>query len=211
MSTIIEITFVTLVLIIVLANLVLLNYQKKYEKITNETNLSGFEIVCLITNNFTHKEPHIIKKRNWPNLDYYDNERNVVKLSPNVFDDQNLYASLMAYNVSLETLSSNIKINFMKKLVNFLILIFYFLLIIGALANNYAILNLSFILFIITFLINLIYISLFLNNIKTNNELTEFLNKEPLIKPKDHLANYSSLFILVTMAKLPYNFLTYFL
>lgn len=211
MSTIIEITFVTFVLIIILANLVLLNYQKKYEQITNETNLSGFEIVRLITHNFTHKEPHIIKKRNWPNLDYYDNERNVVKLSPNVFDDQNLYASLMAYNVSLETISSNIKINFIKKLVNFLILIFYFLLVIGALANNYAILNLSFILFIITFLINLIYISLFLNNIKTNNELTEFLNKESLIKPEDNLANYSSLFILVTMAKLPYNFLTYFL
>ncbi len=211
MNTIIEITFVTLVIVILFSNIIVTSYLKKLKALVNETELSGFEIAKTISTKLGNIEPHIIKKTSWRFLDHYNITRNVIKLSPEVFNDTNMYASLMALNISLETLKDNIKLNIIHKTASFLVIAFYLLLIIGALANKYPIIYLSFLIFIFAFLLEIIYISLFLKNNHENKALVTLLNKEEIIKPKENFQINNLFYYLIALSRLPYNFLIYFL
>ena len=210
MGTIIEITFVTILIIIIIANLIASNYQKEYRQMHNEVNLSGFEIAKLITNKFCDEEPHIIKKKTWRFLDYYNFNRHVIKLNPEVFDETNMLATFIAITTSTELIDDNKKIDIIHKLGSFLLLGFYLLIIIGALLNNYSLINLSLIIFIISFLIEISYIIKFINNNMTSVQLTDLLNKEKILEPKEMLNNFKNFCFIIKIASFPYNFINYF-
>lgn len=203
MELIIEIIFLCLCLAILIANISLRNISKNMQTIANETNLSGFEIAQIVSSKYCHNEPHIIKKSG-KYLDHYNEERNVIKFSPEVFDDTNLYAASIALYIALE--SAPLKKSFVKaqKFCTFLIPVSYILIVLGACLNNPSIIHMGLILFIITYIID----AYILTNNKTNNEaLQEFIAKENLIKPFDN--NYK-LYILVKLSTLPYSFINYF-
>ena len=101
MGLIIEIAFLITLGIIILVNLGLLKLRKELRKVENESKLSGMEIARIISSKFCDSDPHIIKKKGLF-LDHYNSNRNVIKLSPEVFDGTDMYSSSVAINVALE-------------------------------------------------------------------------------------------------------------
>ena len=108
---IIDILFILTILIITLLNVVIRSVAKTSTKKTNGAKLSGFEIAKKIAKRYGKEEVHIIKK-NGKFLDYYDIERNTIKLSKETFDGEDMYAATIALNIALET-KSETKILFM--------------------------------------------------------------------------------------------------
>lgn len=101
MGLIIEIAFLIALGIIIIINLYLLKLRKELKQIENESNLSGMEIARIVSSKYCEKEPHIIKKDGLF-LDHYNINRNVIKLSPEVFDGTNMYSSIIAIIIAME-------------------------------------------------------------------------------------------------------------
>ena len=90
MGLIIEIIFYIVLILILIVHIFM---RKSYHELVNEDNnskLSGFEIAQKVVEKLNVKEPHIIKKKGLL-LDHYNYERNVIKLSPEVFDGTDIY------------------------------------------------------------------------------------------------------------------------
>lgn len=209
MGLIIEIIFIIVIVLIILINLALLSLSKKLKDIPNEKELSGFEIAKKISSKLAEDEPHIIKK-NGKFLDYYDTNRNVIKLSPEVFDGTDMYAAIMAINIALET--DKTKLNRVKgnNLNSFLVIVSYILIIIGTFLNNYHVIDFGFLLFIIAFVLQFMLSSLY-GKTKEEIEITEkFIKKEKVIKPYETYKDNSGLLALVSIARLPYSFINNF-
>ena len=140
MGLIIEIAFLIALGIIIIINLYLLKLRKELKQIENESNLSGMEIARIVSSKYCEKEPHIIKKDGLF-LDHYNINRNVIKLSPEVFDGTNMYSSIIAIIIAME------KNNEKKARENYYIALImpvaYILIILGAFLNNFSIINLG--------------------------------------------------------------------
>lgn len=209
MGIIIDIIFIIVVGLIILINLLFRSVVKTTKNIKNEANLSGFEIARKISSKFCDEEPHIIKKSG-KYLDHYNKDRNVIKLSPEVFDGEDIYAGVTAFNVALETDPERKKVAVGHKLNSFLVIASYLFIILGAFANNILVIRLGLVLFILTCIIEFVLISSLFKSDEELNKLYEFIKKEKLIKPVESYKDYNLLLILSKLATLPYNFINYF-
>lgn len=204
MGLIIEIAFLITLGLIILVNLGLLSLRKELKQKENESKLSGMEIARIISSKYCKEEPHIIKKKGLF-LDHYNSNRNVIKLSPEVFDGTDLYSSLVAINVALET--NNEKISKGNYFATFVVLVSYVLIILGAFLNNFNIINFGLVVFILAFVlvfcINTIY--------NKKEEIFRMLKKEKILKFIDEdMEENLILASLIVIARLPYGFINYF-
>ena len=209
MGIIIDIIFIIVVGLIILINLLFRSVVKTTKNIKNEANLSGFEIARKVSSKFCQEEPHIIKKSG-KYLDYYNKDRNVIKLSPDVFDGETIYAGVTAFNVALETDPERKNVAVGHKLNSFLVIASYLFIILGAFANNILVIRLGLVLFILTCIIEFVLISSLFKSEEELNKLYEFIKKEKLIKPVESYKDYNLLLILSKLATLPYSFINYF-
>ena len=209
MGIIIDIIFIIVVGLIILINLLFRSVVKTTKNIKNEANLSGFEIARKVSSKFCQEEPHIIKKSG-KYLDYYNKDRNVIKLSPDVFDGEDIYAGVTAFNVALETDPERKNVAVGHKLNSFLVIASYLFIILGAFANNILVIRLGLVLFILTCIIEFVLISSLFKSEEELNKLYEFIKKEKLIKPIESYKDYCLLLILSKLATLPYSFINYF-
>lgn len=204
MGLIIEIAFLITLGIIILVNLGLLKLRKELRKVENESKLSGMEIARIISSEFCDSDPHIIKKKGLF-LDHYNSNRNVIKLSPEVFDGTDMYSSLVAINVALEI--KNEKISRGNYFATFIVLVSYVLIILGAFLNNSNIINFGLIVFVLAFVL------VFCINTTYNkkDEIFKMLKKEKVLKPFDEeIEDNLILTSLIVIARLPYGFINYF-
>ena len=205
MGLIIEIAFIIALGIIIIINLYLLKLRKELKQIENESNLSGMEIARIVSSKYCEKEPHIIKKDGLF-LDHYNINRNVIKLSPEVFDGTNMYSSIIAIIIAME------KNNEKKARENYYIALImpvaYILIILGAFLNNFSIINLGLIIFILTFIL-----SLTVNTTPNKNDgILKIIKKEKIIEPFDsnNIERNMVLLRVLVLARLPYEFINYF-
>ncbi len=206
---IIDILFIIVLLLIILINILFRSVVKTIKNIKNETGLSGFEIAKKLSTKFCGEEPHIIVKS--PQfLDYYDKERNTIKLSKEVFDGENIYASIVAINIALETNKERKNVVIGRKLNSFLVIICYLFIILGAFVNNISIIHLGLIIFILTFIIEFVLLATFFISEEELNKLCELIKKEKLLKPINEYKSKCLLIALSRIATLPYNFIVYF-
>lgn len=204
MGLIIEIVFLITLGLILLVNLGLLKLRKELKQIENESKLSGMEIARIISSKYCEEEPHIIKKKGLF-LDHYNNNRNVIKLSPEVFDGTDMYASAIAINVALETKEE--KISRGNYFATFIVLVSYVLIILGAFLNNSNIINFGLIVFVLAFIL------VFCINTTYNkkDEIFKMLKEEKIIKIVDEeIEENLILASLIVVARLPYGFINYF-
>ena len=209
MGIIIDIIFIIVVGLIILINLLFRSVVKTTKNIKNEANLSGFEIARKVSTKFCQEEPHIIKKSG-KYLDHYNKDRNVIKLSPDVFDGEDIYAGVTAFNVALETDPERKNVAVGHKINSFLVIASYLFIILGAFANNILVIRLGLVLFILTCIIEFVLISSLFKSDEELNKLYEFIKKEKLIKPVESYKDYNLLLILSKLATLPYSFINYF-
>ncbi len=204
MGLVIEIVFLIVVVLILLLNIVLFNIGRTLKSIPNKTGLSGCEIARNLSDKFSKKELYVIKK-NGKNLDFYDKDRNVIKLTPEVFDGTDIYASIIAFNVAIDTNKENASVY--RKFNAFTTFVSYIIIILGAFLNSGNIIHLGLIIFVLAFILEL----LIFNKFKySDNELDEYLKKEDIIKPYEEFQSNIILFELINVANLPYRFITFF-
>lgn len=206
---IIEIIFIIVIGLIVLINMLFRSVVKTTKNINNGTNLSGFEIARKLSSKFCENEPHIIKKKG-RFLDHYNKERNVIKLSPEVFDGEDAYSAIIAINVALETDKERKNVPIGRKINSFLVIASYILIIIGAFTSNTLIIHLGMVLFILTFIFEFLLLANLFGTEENLNKLYELIQKEELIKPIDEYKDNGILLALSHLATLPYSFINYF-
>ena len=206
---IIEIIFILVIGLIVLVNMLFRMVVKANKELNNGAKLSGFEIARKLSSKFCEEEPHIIKK-NGRYLDHYNKERNVIKLSPEVFDGEDMYAAAMAVNTALETDPERKTVPFGRKINSFLVIASYIVIILGAFTSNALVIHLGMVLFILTFIIEFCLIAKLLGDEEDLNKLYELIQKEGLIKPIEEYKDNSILLALSKLATLPYSFINYF-
>ena len=206
---IIEILFVIVIILIVILNVVYRNVAKTAKETNNGIKISGFEIARKLSSHFCEEEPHIIKKSG-KNLDYYDKDRNVIKLSPEVFDGEDIYAAATAVNVALETKEERKKVSIGRKINSILVIGSYIVIIIGAFANNTLVIHLGMVLFILTFILEFLLLGILLGTEEELDELYELIKQEKLIKPIEEYKENAILLNIARIVTLPYNFINYF-
>ncbi len=209
MALIIEILFIIALLFILIANYIIRVMAKDLKKEPNKTNLSGFEVARIISSKLALEEPHIIKK-NGNFLDHYNYERNVIKLSPEVFDGTDIYAAIIALNIALETAPERKNVAIGHKFNSFIIISSYLILIIGAFLNKANIIHFGLILFIIALIIEILLLNLFGHNEEEVNKIYDAIKKENIIRPFDENKDNMLLLMLINIARLPYSFINYF-
>lgn len=206
MELIIQIVFVLVILLIVLFNIALRIVEKEMSEEKND--LTGFEVARIVADNYGNEEVHIIKK-NGKFLDHFNSERNVIKLSPEAFDGNNLYAAYLALSVAITTSQDKKSMRESHRIASFLVLLSYIMIIIGSFISNFKIVNLGFLLFILSFIIEMICVSLF------NYEKEELDNIKKIVKDEKLLSEEfkeENLVLLnaIYIATLPYSFIKYF-
>ena len=206
---IIEIIFILVICLLILMNIRLRTVAKETKESKNGAKLSGFEIAKKLSSKFCEEEPHIIKKKG-RFLDHYNKERNVIKLSPEVFDGEDMYAATIAVNVALETDPERKAIPFGRKINAFLVIASYIVILLGAFANSALVIHLGMVLFILTFIIEILLIAKLFGDEEDLKKLYELIKKENLIKPAEEYEENGVLLALSRMATLPYSFINYF-
>ncbi len=206
---IIDIIFVISLIIILLANIIIRHISKELREIPNKTKLSGFEVAKILSNKLAKEEPHIIKKHG-KYLDHYNYERNVIKLSDEVFDGENVYSAIVAITVALETDSEKSKIAKSHKFTAIMVLIAYSIIILGAILSNYLFIRFGFIIFIIALIIEVLVLNLYARTEEDIDKLWDFINKNKVLEPFEENKEYMSIFLITSIARLPYSFINYF-
>lgn len=206
---IIDILFVIVLILLVLINVLIRSVTQTTKELNNKANLSGFEIARKLTSVFCKEEPHIIKK-NGRYLDHYNKERNVIKLSPDVFDGEDVYAGIVAINISLEAEPSRKNVALARKINAFLVIISYLFIILGSITHNVFIIRLGTLIFILAFIIEFILLANLFKSKEELDKLYEQIEKERLIKPTENYKKYCLLLSLSKIATMPYSFINYF-
>ena len=206
---IIDILFVIVLILLVLINIFIRIVAQTTKELKNKANLSGFEIARKLSSTFCEEEPHIIKK-NGKYLDHYNKERNVIKLSPDVFDGEDVYAGVVAINTALETDPNRKNISLTRKMNAFLVLISYVFIILGSITHNILIIRIGTLIFILAFIIEFILLASLFKSKEELDKLYEQIEKERLIKPIENYKKYCLLISLTKIATMPYSFINYF-
>lgn len=206
---IIDVLFIILVGLLILVNMLFRSVVKTTKEIPNGTGLSGAEIARKVTALFCEEDPHIIKKSG-KYLDHYNKERNTIKLSPDVFDGENVYAATTAINIALETDPTKKQVPIYRRLNSYLVLISYIIIFIGAFLNNSFTLRFGLFLVILSFIIEVILmVALFQTEVEFKEKM-EKIAKEEVIRPADEYENNFLLLAISRLATFPYNFINYF-
>ena len=206
---IIDLFFIIVLILLVLINIFIRSVVETTKELKNKANLSGFEIARKLSSTFCEEEPHIIKK-NGKYLDHYNKERNVIKLSPDVFDGEDVYAGVVAINTALETDPNRKNISLARKMNAFLVLISYVFIILGSITHNTLIIRLGTLIFILAFIIEFILLASLFKSKEELDKLYEQIEKERLIKPIENYKKYCLLISLSKIATIPYSFINYF-
>ncbi len=206
---IIDILFVIAIIIILIFNFLVRNLMKDLKAIPNETKLSGFEIAKIVSSKLTKEEPHIIKKPG-KLLDHYNYERNVIKLSDEVFDGEDLYAGIVAINIALETNSNEKRIPKTHKFTSLMVPISYLIIILGLVLYNPLFLRFGFIIFILAIIIEFLNINSLAKNEDKVMQLHKFIESCNVIKPFEENKENLILMLTLPLARLPYSFIIYF-
>lgn len=206
---IIDILFIIVLILLVLINIFIRSVAQTTKELKNKANLSGFEIARKLSSAFCEEEPHIIKK-NGKYLDHYNKERNVIKLSPDVFDGEDVYAGVVAINTALETDPNRKNISLARKMNAFLVLISYVFIILGSITHNTLIIRIGTLIFILAFIIEFILLASLFKSKEELDKLYEQIEKERLIKPIENYKKYCLLISLTKIATMPYSFINYF-
>ena len=204
---IIEIIFVLVLILIVILNIIFRNVVKNTKELKN--SLSGFEVAQKLSEKLTTDEPHIIKKSG-KYLDHYNRERNVIKLSPDVFDGENIYAGLTAINVTLEVDSDKKGISMGRKMNAFLVIVSYLVIIIGAFLANSIFIHIGMILFVLAFIIEFILLGSLFGTEESYKHLEKIIKKEKLISSFEEYNKYRIILAIQRLAILPYGFISFF-
>ena len=205
----IEIIFVITIILILIANLSIRVLVRELKEKKNETNLSGFEIAKKISQKLAKDEPHIIKKKG-KFLDHYNYERNVIKLSEEVFDGTDMYAAGIALNVALETNDEKKNLARGHKFTSIMVLTSYLCISLGAFLNNYRILLFGLVIFILAFIFEILLINLIAKTTDEIEDLYDFIKTQEIIKPYEEYKEYILVLFLINVARLPYSFINYF-
>ena len=206
---IIDILFVIAIIIILIFNFLVRNLMKDLKAIPNETKLSGFEIAKIVSSKLTKEEPHIIKKHG-KLLDHYNYERNVIKLSDEVFDGEDLYAGIVAINIALETNSDEKRIPKTHKFTSLMVPISYLIIILGLVLYNPLFLRFGFIIFILAIIIEFLNINSLAKNEDKVMQLHKFIKSCNVIEPFEENKENLILMLTLPLARLPYSFIIYF-
>ncbi len=210
MGIVIEIVFVIAVLFVLFMNVIMLYAHHLFKDEENLTKLTGFEIAKKVSNKLTNEEPYIIKKKgNY--LDHYNWNRNTIKLSREVFDGTNIYASVIALGVALETDPQKIKVVKGHKLSSFLVLVSYAMFVVCSFLINANIMYFGMILFILAVLLELFMLNLFGKTSEEHDKLLKQIGVNKLIKTDIADVNTLSAFgLILGIARIPYGFINYF-
>lgn len=206
---VIDILFVIVLILLVLINVFIRSVAQTTKELNNKANLSGFEIARKLSSIFCEEEPHIIKK-NGKYLDHYNKERNVIKLSPDVFDGEDVYAGIVAINTALETDPNRKNVAMARKVNAFLVIISYVFIILGSITHNIFIIRLGTLIFILAFIIEFILLANLFKSKEELEKLCQQIEKERLIKPIENYKKYCLLISLTKIATMPYSFINYF-
>lgn len=209
MNLAIEIIFLIVCILILLINFAIRLDKKSLEQEPNLTKLSGFEIAQKMSSIISKSEPHIIKKKGFL-LDHYNIDRNVIKLTPEVFDGTDMYAAGIALNTALETNDQKQTVAKGHKFTSIMVLTSYFCIILGAFLKNMAFLHFGLIIFIVAFILEIIVLNSYAKTLEEVDELYDFVDKQELIKPYDEFKDYILILFFKSLATLPYNFINYF-
>lgn len=210
MALLIELIFIIVVVIVILSNIGYFKIAKTLKNIPNESELSGFEIAKKVTTELLKTEPHIIKKKGKYN-DHYNSNRDVIKLSPEVFDGTDMYAGSVAIHIALETEKEKDKINKGNLFASFLVMASYIMIILGACLSNSNIIHFGFILFILAFALIIVIGEVYGGAENELDVILDFIKKEGLLKPfDDEIEDNFILLAIIPVARLPYRFLNYF-
>ncbi len=158
----VENIFLIIILLELIAGFIVYLKNKSLKEIENENRLTGFELARKLSGD----ETHIIEKKGIIS-NYYDQKRDTVKLSEEVFNNQSIYASFTSLIVS----NKNKTILNLRDLNDFLIIISYSMIIIGAFLNNLMLIRLGMIIYIIAIIIESYSLKIMINNI--NNLLKD--------------------------------------
>lgn len=209
MGLVIEIIFIIVLVLIVIANILMRVFYNELKEEENGTKLSGFEIAKIISEKENENAPHIIKK-NGKFIDHYNYERNVIKLSPEVFDGTNIYAAIISIAVALETKEEFNKASIGHKISSFLVIASYILIILGAFLNNANIIHFGFIIFILAFIIEILVLNIYGKTENDIKKINKYIDELELIKPMDKFKDYIVGGFVLSLARLPYGFINYF-
>lgn len=207
MTIIIDIIFILVILCIILANVIVSIIYKDLKEVENQTKLSGFEIAHTISNSISKKEPHIIKKKG-RFLDHYNMDRNVIKLSPEVFDGTDIYAGLVALGIAVD-LEDKKKSTF-NKLSSFLVMASYVIIVLGAMLNSSNNIYFGLIIFIVAFIVELITLNNHTLDYDKFESILKEASKKELIKNLKEYKNELIVLHIRHLATLPYNFIIFF-
>lgn len=209
MGHVIEILFIIAIILCIAMNIIMRLARKVFIEEMNETKLSGFEIAKQISSKVASEAPHIIKKKG-NMLDEYDSNRNVIKLSPEVFDGETIYAAAVAVNVALESdkTKENNLIN--EHFIKIMIIASYLLIIVGAFMSNATIIHFGMALFCFTFLAELFRILKGKNSKEDSEKFAEYVKEQKVIKPFDEYKDFVIVYNFLYIARLPYCFFGYF-
>lgn len=210
MGLIIEIIFIIVLIILGIFNFTIRITYKNMKEINNESNLSGFEIARILSSELTSDEPHIIKK-NGKFLDYYDANRNVIKLSPEVFDGTDMYAAVISLGLaSLVSKERRTKVN-RHNVNNFLVVLSYVMIVIGALLNNYNVIYFGMSLFIIAFIFQILLLNTWGKSVEEMEDVYNLVQEKELIKPYSEEDKINIAIVgIFFLARLPYGFINNF-
>lgn len=210
MNFLIELIFLIVLFIILIANFGVYKIYKKFKNISNESSKSGFEIARIVSKEYCHTEPHIIKRKG-KFLDHYKENRNVIKLSPEVFDGTDLYASFISAHLAIESENREPKTKAFNNYASFCVLFSYMMLIAGAFLKNSGIIHFGLVLFILAFFLIIIASALYGRREDDLAEIYKFIEQNELIKPfDDDIKNSFIILAIMPLARLPYGFINYF-
>lgn len=210
MGLIIEIIFIIVLIILGVLNFSIRISYKNMKEIKNDSNLSGFEIARILSSELTSDEPHIIKK-NGKFLDYYDANRNVIKLSPEVFDGTDMYAAVISLGLAaLVSKERRTKVN-RHNVNSFLVVLSYVMIVIGALLNNYNVIYFGMSLFIIAFIFQILLLNTWGKSVEEMEDVYNLVQEKELIKPYSEEDKINIAIVgIFFLARLPYGFINNF-
>lgn len=209
MGLIIEILFIIILVLIVISNILMRIFYNVLKDAENSLKLSGFEIAKIVSEDKNENPPHIIKKSG-KFLDHYNYERNVIKLSPEVFDGTNMYAAVISIAVALEAKEEFHKAAIGHKISSFLVIASYILIILGAFLNNASIIYFGFVLFILAFILELLILNIFGKTEKDIKKINKYIENLKLIEPLDEYKDYLVVGFILSIVRLPIGFINYF-
>ncbi len=124
--------YVILLLIPLIAAIRLINAAKRLNNTINEKDLSGFEIAKDILKN---KDTYIVEKRASVN-NFYDDSRDTLKFSTNVFHDSDVFVSVIASYYATSVTNKNIWKSALQKVLDIANLLSFLFFIVGILTYS---------------------------------------------------------------------------